>query len=230
MREFFSLESIHHSSIDEVFHQLNLGNIGNVIYWWKFFELTKDISGDIVECGIGRGRSMLVISAINALLEKHEGGQRQIYGYDSFEGFPEPTMEDDSYRKPKKGEWAHSPSGKYQYNQTFIQQVLHSGNIPNVENTILTKGFFSDSLKSHPDHPIAILHVDGDLYESYLDTLGNLYPKVSKGGVIVFDDFLAKKSDDDRWPGARKAVEEFFGDELHELKTSVRVTPYFIKK
>jgi hypothetical protein len=230
MKEFLSLESPHHSSIDEVFHQLNLGNIGNVIYWWKFFELTKDIAGDIVECGIGRGRSMLVISAINALLEKHEGGQRQIYGYDSFEGFPEPSKEDDSYRNPKKGEWANSPSGKYQYNQSFINTVLQMGNIPDFENTILTKGFFSESLKNHPNNPIAILHVDGDLYESYMDTLGNLFSKVSKGGVVVFDDFLAKKVEDDRWPGARKAVEEFFGEQINELKTSERGTPYLIKK
>lgn len=63
-----------------------------------------------------------------------------------------------------------------------------------------------------------------------MDTLGNLFSKVSKGGVVVFDDFLAKKAEDDRWPGARKAVEEFFGEQINELKISDRGTPYLIKK
>lgn len=228
MKQFFSLESNHSTELDEKFHQLNLGNIGNVIYWWKYFEIVRNVEGDIVECGIGRGRSLLVLSAINSLLEKNEGGQRQVFGYDSFEGFPEPSVEDDSYRKPKKGEWSTSPSGKYQYSPDFIKMVLQEGKIE--ENVILKKGFFGDTTKDHPNKPIAILHVDGDLYQSYMDTLEHLYPKVSKGGVIVFDDFLAKKEDEDRWPGARKAVHDFFGKDAEKIKISVRGTPYLIKE
>lgn len=229
MKQFFSLESGHSAELDEKFHQLNLGNIGNVIYWWNYFQMVSNIDGDIVECGIGRGRSLMVMSAINSLLEKHEGGQRKIFGYDSFEGFPEPSIEDDSYRKPKKGEWSTSPSGKYQYSADFIRMVLNEAKVLEGTDLVLTKGFFCDSLKNHPDRPIAILHVDGDLYQSYIDTLELLYPKVSTGGVIVFDDYLAKKENEDRWPGARKAVEDFFGKDISKIKTSIRGTPYLIK-
>jgi len=228
MKQLFNLETNHNSEIDEKFHQLNIGNIGNIIYWLKYFEIVKNVPGDIVECGIGRGRSLLVISAINSILNKDEGGERNVYGYDSFEGFSEPSIEDDSYRKPKKGEWSASPSGKYEYSQEFIKLVLTEAMVP-VNNLKLTKGFFGDSLINHPNNPIAILHVDGDLYQSYIDTLQNLYPKVSKGGLIVFDDFLAQKDDNERWPGARKAVEEFFGDKIENLKISERGTPYYIK-
>ena len=230
MKQLFSFEGKHHADIDERFHQLNIGNIGNVIYWWKYFQIVSNVEGDIVECGIGRGRSLLVMSAINSLLEKKEGGQRSVFGYDSFEGFPEPTKEDDSFRKPKKGEWSASPSGKYQYTQDFIRKVLTEGGIANANEIILTKGFFCDTLPHHPDRPIAILHVDGDLYLSYMDTLKYLYPKVSRGGLIVFDDFLAKKEDEDRWPGARKAVEDFFGEQSKNIKVSERGTPYLIKE
>ncbi len=228
MKELFKLETNHSSEIDEKFHQLNIGNIGNVIYWLNYFEMVKNIPGDIVECGIGRGRSLLIISALNDILNKAEGGERKIYGYDSFEGFPEPSKEDDSYRKPKKGEWSTSPSGKYNYSEEFIKLVLTEAKTP-INNLKLTKGFFGESLVNHPNDPIAILHVDGDLYQSYIDTLEHLYPKVSKGGLIVFDDFLAKKEDEDRWPGARKAVEVFLGDKAKNIKVSARGTPYYIK-
>ena len=42
--------------------------------------------------------------------EKNEGGQRRIFGYDSFEGFPDPTIEDRAFRDPKKGDWSKSPN------------------------------------------------------------------------------------------------------------------------
>lgn len=230
MEKLIEFETNHNPEIDEKFHQLNIGNIGNVLYWYKFFQMVSNVPGDIVECGIGRGRSLLVLSALNSLLNKEEGGKRDIYGYDSFEGFPDPSTEDNSFRNPKKGEWSHSPTGKYKYSEDFIKLVLAEAKIPvNQFKTELGKGYFSDSLKHHHDRPIAILHVDGDLYQSYKDTLENLYPKVSKGGVVVFDDFLAEKSEEDRWPGARRAVEEFLGDDIKNLKISSRGTPYFIK-
>ena len=77
------LECQHNESIDERFHQLNVGNIANVIYWNSFFEKTLHIPGDIVECGIGRGRSILIIAVLNELY----GRKRKIFGYDSFLDF-----------------------------------------------------------------------------------------------------------------------------------------------
>lgn len=229
MKQLFSFEKPHPVDMDEKFHPFNIGNIGNVIYWWKYFEMVKNVPGDIVECGIGRGRSLTVLSSINAFLEINEGGQRKIYGYDSFEGFPEPTVEDSSFRNPKKGEWSSSPSGKYHYSADFIRMVLNEANVPDFQNVVLTKGYFCDSLPHHPNDPIAILHVDGDLYQSYIDTLTELYPKVSSGGVIVFDDYLAVEDGEDRWPGARQAVSDFFGPLAKNIQTSVRGTQYLIK-
>ncbi|MCK9224205.1 MAG: TylF/MycF family methyltransferase [Candidatus Muirbacterium halophilum] len=226
MENLRKYECNHNAEIDEKFHQLNLGNISNVLYWWNFFELIKDIPGDIVECGIGRGRSLLVITAINEFL----GRKRNIFGYDSFEGFPEPLKEDNSKRNPKAGEWSSSPSGKYKYSEDFIRTVLSEANL-SLENypLELKKGFFGDSLPSHPDSPIALLHVDGDLYQSYKDTLENLYDKVSKGGIIVFDDFLFDENIDESFPGARIATKEFLGDNYKNLKISITGNPYFIK-
>jgi O-methyltransferase len=74
-------------------------------------------------------------------------------------------------------------SGKYQYSIEFTKTVLSEAGIPLDDNPpILSKGFFCDSLKNHPKRPIALLHIDCDLYQSYKDTLDNLYELVSKGG------------------------------------------------
>jgi len=231
MKALKFLESAHDPSIDDKFHQLNAGNIGNVIYWWKFFEMVSGIDGDVVECGIGRGRSLLVILAINWFLAKKEGGQRRVFGYDSFEGFPEPTLEDASKRAPKKGEWSRSPSGKYKYSIDFIKMVLSKAGLPVARlPLVLTRGFFCDSLKKHPDRPIALLHLDGDLYQSYKDCLVNLYEKVARGGVIVFDDFQGRRPQLDAFPGSRLAIKEFLGKEYKNLKMSVGGTFYYVKR
>jgi ubiquinone/menaquinone biosynthesis C-methylase UbiE len=51
------------------FHQLNCGNIGNVVYWREFFRMAAGVAGDVVECGVGRGRSLLILAALNDLLD-----------------------------------------------------------------------------------------------------------------------------------------------------------------
>ena len=226
MNNVEQFKTTHNEEIDEKFHQLNLASIGHVAYWSKFLDKISEVDGDIVECGIGRGRSLIIISSLNSLLKSN----RTIYAYDSFEGFPEPTEEDNSFRNPKKGEWSKSPSGKYEYSKEFMESVLTEAGVKPDENLInLKKGFFSDSLKEHPEKPIALLHVDGDLYQSYMDVLTNLYNRVAKGGIIVFDDFLFEKNGEDKFPGARLAVEEFLGDKVKDLKVSIRGTAYLIK-
>lgn len=231
MKKLTQFKAKHNEEIDDKFHQLNVSSIGNVIYWWKFFEAISDIPGDIVECGVGRARSLLIISALNSFLDEKEGGKRKVYAYDSFEGFPEPTPDDHSDRNSQKGDWATSPSGKYDYSIDFTKLVLSEAGLEYDDASLnITKGFFSESLVDHPDRPIALLHVDGDLYESYIDTLENLYDKVVSGGVIVFDDFQAEKNKNDKFPGARKAVKEFLGGKFDNLKISIGGTYYLIKE
>lgn len=231
MKPVKNFETNHNSLIDEKFHQLDLGNIGNVVYWAKFFEMTKNVAGDIVECGIGRGRSMIILSALNYFYDEREGGQRQIFGYDSFEGFPQPNIKDKSFRNPKKGDWAKSPSGKYEYSKEFINQVLKEAHIPlNEINLTLTKGFFNKSLLNHPDRPIAMLHVDGDLYESHKSVLEILYEKVNSGGIIIFDDVMSEQKENDPFPGSKIAVKEFFKEKYELLKVSIGGTYYFVKE
>jgi len=228
MKPIRTFQAAHHSEIDERFHQLNVWNIGTVIHWRMFFEMTRNLPGDIVECGVGRARSLAIIAAINHLLEPDEGGGRRIFGYDSFCGFPEPTPEDASPRQPRKGDWARSPTGRYQYTSAFAQEVLREAGVP-FDAITLTPGYFRDTLPRHPDRPIAILHIDADLFQSYWDALVNLYPRVVAGGVMVFDDLISQPNADEKFPGARRAVQEFFCNRFCDLRVSPTGGGYMVK-
>jgi hypothetical protein len=70
------------------------------------------------------------------------------------------------------------------------------------KNAILVPGLFQKTLPNCGVQSIAVLHVDGDWYESVMTTLDNLYDRVSKGGIIQLDDY-------GHWAGARRAVDEF---------------------
>ena len=181
----------HNFEIDEKFHQLTLFNVLSAASFASFFDMIEDVEGEIIECGIGRSRSLLILCS---LLIGHNS-KRKLIAYDSFSGFPAPTEEDCSFRNPKAGEWSTSPSGKYLYTEDFCKMVLKSAEIPlqNVDLT-LVKGFFGETLPHNNSKQIALLNIDGDLYQSYKDCLNNLFPKVAKGGVILFDDFELEKS------------------------------------
>jgi hypothetical protein len=175
----------------------------------NFFDLIEHIEGDIVECGIGRSRSLSILCS---LLAGTDSG-RKLIAYDSFAGFPAPTSEDASDRNPQKGEWSASPSGKYAYTEDFCRFVLKNAEIPLEKvNLTLVRGFFAETLPFNPSTQIALLNIDGDLYQSYKACLENLFHKVAGGGIIIFDDFQEEKEFNQSFPGARLAVKEFLGN------------------
>ena len=223
-------QTTHPKHIDDFYHIFNSNNLLNAIYWWEFFREINfnEVEGDIVECGVGRGRSLITLCAINRLVAQYyDSKQRKIFALDSFEGFPEPHKFDLSKRNPKKGEWSMSPNRQFEYSITSIEKVLKLAEVDVDVNFV--KGFFDKTTLNLHVNKIAILHLDGDLYESIKFPLDNLWNKVSLGGIIVFDDFSydEKTTKDEPFPGARKAVMDFLktNNNFDYLK-SLRGTPY----
>ena len=71
--------------------------------------------------------------------------------------------------------------------------------------------------------------MDGDLYSSVKEPLTNLSKRVVKGGIIVIDDYI-HSAQEDAWPGARKAVEEFLEDNSEfKFETSLKGSPYLLR-
>lgn len=217
----------HNMLIDEKFHQLTYYNVLSSASFSSFFKKIEKLEGDIVECGIGRSRSLVILSSLLI----NSSCKRTLYAFDSFEGFPEPTEEDLSKRNPKKGDWNCSPSGKYKYTEDFCLTILKEAEIPLDKLKLeIKKGFFNESLPKANIEKIALLNIDGDLYSSYKDCLTYLYDKVVPGGIILFDDFSEETAINPAFPGARKATLEFLGKEKYEKIQKNEFGVYFLEK
>lgn len=225
-------------NVDDSYHILELSSVLLVQYWLNFLQITSGLEGDFVEFGIGRSKSLLIIRSLQLISLKNPSSSdsflRDIWAFDSFEGFPEPVQDDltSTIRTPIAGEWSTSPHNGYKYDINFSKSILRNASL-DCNNIHYVPGFFQKTANQYPkNRRIAILHLDGDLYESYKLPLLNLYDQIVPGGLIVIDDFYypALSGIEDKFPGARKAVYEFL--DLHPelfLQTSLRGTPFIQK-
>jgi hypothetical protein len=200
------------------FRPLNAAYGRKFAYFHSLLQMIDGVEGDIVECGVASGASLFA----QALFLEHKQPRRTIYGFDSFEGLPEISAEDDPDVYPQakfKGKFANSM-------ESVIARLVSSG-IPEeyIDRHIrLVKGWFAETLPGF-DQPIALLHIDVDLYQSYLDVLENLYPKVSRGGIVAFDEYQ-----DPLWVGASKAIHQFFGEGVKIRESDVMPGKYYLVK
>jgi hypothetical protein len=201
----------------------NYWQIKRLLYFKRLLDLVNSVDGDVVECGIGKGESFYLLCALTELDLK----SRNIWGFDSFEGFPEPSVEDASPRAPQKGDWKEDT-----IKIDDIYEMLQEGRIPTefIEMRVnLVKGFFSESLPKFTGDHIALLHLDVDLYESYKQTLEYFWPKVSVGGVVLFDEYK-QSGVETTFPGAAKAIDQFFGERKRSILYDPTVRRYYIVK
>lgn len=192
------------------------GSLDRYLYFLDQIQRVRHVEGDIVECGVSIGHGALLF----LLMSEYIGVERTYYGFDSFEGFPDPVAADGVTPITGKGFWA-SP-------QATVLKTLTDGRLPQavIDSRVrLVKGLFHETLPRYEGR-IALLHLDCDLYESYKIALGELYHKVAPGGVIMFDEYA-----DDRWPGARKAIDEFFAGRPEKPQAHWKCTwKYFVRK
>lgn len=192
------------------------GSLDRYLYFLSQLEQLKEVEGDIVECGVSIGHGALLF----LLMGEYLGVERTYYGFDSFTGFPDPVDKDGVTPIKGKGFWS-SPTDT-------VYRVLRDGRVPDEkirERVRLFKGLFDQTLPLYQGK-IALLHLDCDLYESYTMALKNLYTKVVPGGIIMFDEY-----DDGRWPGATKAIDEFFADKAEKPMPHSKCTwKYYVVK
>jgi len=161
-----------------------------------------EIPGDIVECGVWRGGSMM--AAALTLLEC--GARRRLHLFDTFAGMPPPAAVDRDFsgvlaaerlaaEDPLAGHtWCHSPLADVRAN-------LLSTGYP-AERVRFVAGRVEETLPGEAPEQIAILRLDTDWYESTRHELEHLYPRLAVGGVLIIDDY-------GHWQGARRAVDEY---------------------
>jgi O-methyltransferase len=156
-------------------------------------ELNKTLSrldGAVVEFGCYIGTTSLFS---RRLLECHNDG-REFHVYDSFEGLPPKTTQDQSRagEQFQAGELAVSK-------KQFLQQFQKAGLRP----PIIHKGWFSNITAADVPAHIAFAFLDGDFYESIRDSMQLVLPRMQPGGIVIIDDYAREAL-----PGAARAVHE----------------------
>jgi O-methyltransferase len=139
------------------------------------------IPGDFMECGIWRGGAVIFM---RALLDMYGDEERTVWGADSFDGVPPEEMRqcgvDQGVIFGYK-EYLAVPQSRVEEN------LARYGFLNN--RVKLIPGWFKDTLRTAPVEKIALLRLDGDLYESTMDELNGLYDRVAPGGIVIVDDY-----------------------------------------
>ena len=168
--------------------------------------IQKRVLGDLIETGVWRGGAAILMRAV---LQAYGERDRNVWVADSFQGLPPPDPE----RHPEDAADTHwqqahrlaVPLEEVQSN--FRRYGLLDGQVR------FLVGWFRDTLPSAPIGPLAILRLDGDMYESTSEALAHLYPKLSLGGYVIIDDYGSVL-------GCRRAVEDF--RTKHQIKEELQ--------
>ncbi len=172
---------------------------------------TKEISGDVVEFGCFVGTTSVFLAKE---IEKWNT-EKMLWLYDSFEGLPEKSREDENSLGEvfKKGELLATK-------KQLIANLRKSGarKMPKI-----TKGWFSELSKEQIPNEISFAFLDGDYYLSILDPLNLIWENLQSGAIVVVDDY-----GNQALPGASKAVDEWA--KKHNLKVKVEATLAIFEK
>jgi O-methyltransferase len=164
----------------------------------------QKIEGDIVECGVWKGGSMM---AIAETLINLGDTSRYLYLFDTFEGMTPPSKNDVDISGIAAEELL-SKSEKTQDTSVWccagldvVKQGLGMVNYPK-DKIHYVQGMVEETIPEHAPEKIALLRLDTDWYESTKHEMEHLFPRLVKGGILIIDDY-------GHWQGARKAVDEY---------------------
>lgn len=155
--------------------------------------IRENIAGDLIETGVMRGGAVILMRAI---LRAYGVQDRTVWVADSFEGLPAPDPK--NYPADAGAQWHLRPLtevGVEHVKRNFERYGLFDNQVR------FLPGWFRDTLPEAPIKQLAVMRLDGDLYESTMDALVPLYPKLAPGGFVIIDDYSL--------PMCQQAVEDY---------------------
>lgn len=155
--------------------------------------LDDNVEGDLIETGVWRGGATIFMRGI---LAAYEVKDRIVWAADSFQGVPPPTLPEDANFDISARVYPFLSVSQEQVAELFQRYGLLD------EQVKFLAGWFKDTLPGAPIKSLAVLRLDGDLYESTMDALNPLYAKVSRGGFIIVDDYYS-------CPPCKRAIDDF---------------------
>lgn len=152
----------------------------NVLYCVKHI-LENNISGDFIETGVWRGGSTIFMRAI---LKAYDVKDKTVWVADSFEGLPAPN---EKVYPDDQGD-VHYTFDELKVTLESVTNNFKKYNLLDDQVKFL-KGWFKDTLPTAPLEKLSLVRLDGDMYESTMDAIVSLYPKLSIGGFLIVDDY-----------------------------------------
>ena len=210
-----------HKSFDyenDFYLSCNNSRIGKMIAHYELFKMSSNIPGYIIECGVFKGISLVRFATFLKLLKK---SNKKIIAFDAFGKHP--TTKISSDHKRRKNLLTH---GKEAISEKQLTKILKQKGLE--KNIELIKGDITETvpryLKSNPKLKISLLNLDVDFYEPTMAILKNFYPRLSKGGILMLDDYGI-------WDGETMAVKEYFRSKKIKIRKSLlSKTPSYIIK
>ncbi len=188
----------------------------------ELFVRTLKVPGDIAELGVFQGAGLFTWAK---LLECYCVGSRSkiVYGFENWTGFSEPVKEDGSptsYVAKEKGGFAPAAGTRERLDE--LVGIFDGDRYVPWKNRIeLVDGNIEDSTRTfiqrNPGVKFSLVHFDCDMYAPTLHGLSALWPRVSRGGIVIFDEYSCHD-----WAGETNAVDEYFADK----KEIVRCIPW----
>ena len=167
--------------------------------------LKTGVPGDLIETGVWRGGVCIFMRAV---LKAHRVCDRKVWAADSFEGLP---VEDPASYPLDRGSAFHQERG-FMVSLEEVRRNFEKYGLLD-DQVKFVKGWFRETLAKLTEHEWAVIHLDGDMYQSTFEALVNLYPGLSASGYIIIDDFGAV-------PACRQAVLDY--RQTHCIKEEIR--------
>jgi hypothetical protein len=178
----------------------------------KLFELSKNVQGSIVECGVHRGNSLMLFTHLCSVYSPLSFNKK-IIGFDTFHGFTDISSKD-----PSGINLGDMGDVDYDHLETWVRLQQANNTLPHVERVQLIRGEADQTIpkytKENPHLLISLLYLDFDLYKPTLLALQQLFPLMPNGAVVAFDQLNQKK-----WAGETAAIKSFF--DINQLSLRV---------
>jgi hypothetical protein len=191
----------------------NRQDINRFLALHEIFKLQMPVKGSIVECGVYSGSSLFSFAHFSGIYEP-ANYHREIIGFDTFQGFPKWSVQDDF--EPSRG--IFEPTIDTFRELSNASSVFQKNHYLEGEKKIrLIKGDALETipnfLKSHKHLIVSMLYLDFDLYEPTKVALENFLPRMPKGALLVFDEIH-----NPHWPGETQALVETIGISNIEIR------------
>ena len=198
----------------------DITRISKILSHYEIYKMIKEVPGEIIECGVFKGASYLRFAMFREIFGNPFS--KKIIGFDTFSKFPETTFQDDNKARNKFINSAGSDS----ISKDQLLKILDNKGLN--KHVDLIEGDITETVPSYvkpnPELKISLLNLDTDIYEPAVTILEHLYPKITKGGILMLDDYGTH-------PGETKAVDEYFKNKTVEIKKfSFAMTPCYIIK